>query len=53
MTEEVQHTINVTELLNEKIASGKEALREKKKAYYSKRTSEFTSGIMCLVTGIL
>ena len=28
-------------------------LREKKKAYYSKRTSEFTSGIMYFVTGIL
>jgi len=41
MTEDVQHTLSVTELLNEKIASGKEALSERKKVYYSKRTNKF------------
>ena len=53
MTEDIQRTLSVTELLNEKIASGKEALSERKKAFYTKRTSEFTSGIMYMVTGIL
>ena len=41
MTEDIQRTLSVTELLNEKIASGKESLSERKKAYYSKRTNKF------------
>lgn len=45
MTEDVQHTLSVTELLNEKIASGKEALREKEKVYYAKSTTESVSSI--------
>jgi len=53
MTEDIQRTLSVTELLNEKIASGKEALSERKKVFYTKRTTEFTSVIMLLVTGIL
>jgi hypothetical protein len=36
MTEDIQHTLSVTELLNEKIAIGKEVLKEKEKAYYTK-----------------
>jgi len=38
MAEDVQHSLSVTELLNEKIASGKEALRQKEKVYYVKST---------------
>ena len=45
MAEDVQHTLSVTELLNEKIASGKEALREKEKVYYAKSTTESVSSI--------
>ena len=35
MTEDVQHTLSVTELLDAKIASGKETLRQKRLLFYS------------------
>ena len=50
MTEDIQRTLSVTELLNEKIASGKEALREKEKVYYAKSTSESVSSPSDAVT---
>ena len=55
MTEDIQHTLSVTELLNEKIAIGKEVLKEKEKAYYTKISyksiNEITEGFKYL--GIL
>ena len=35
MAEDVQHTLSVTELLDAKIASGKETLRQKRLLFYS------------------
>ena len=52
MTEDIQRTLSVTELLNEKIASGKEVLREKEKVYYAKSISESVSSISKSVSSI-
>ena len=45
MTEDVQHTLSVTELLDAKIASGKETLRQKRLLFYSNLFFEFLDAI--------
>jgi len=45
MTEDIQHTLSVNELLNEKIAIGKEVLKEKEKAYNAKISSKSVNEI--------
>ena len=45
MTEDVQRTLSVTELLDAKIASGKESLTQKRLLFYSNLFFEFLDAI--------
>ena len=45
MTEDIQRTPNVTELLDAKIASGKESLRQNRLLFYSNLFFEYLDAI--------